>query len=210
MRLATDPWRRSTRGQATRLVAERPRGLTRRVAPLVALIAFLMLAAPALAQSADVQQLPSQFQLLRLFAYGAIAVSAALGLALYVYRHRHRMPYDFLYGVLLTAVAAPLLFWLATLMLPATSLCLDMALAIDAPANDYENVCRSARESAANLLGLRSGWRTVTDDQIVAGVQVPLAVFAVKAMLYVSTFVGGLVLFMLLKPLCRRMISRRS
>ena len=145
--------------------------------------------------------LKADFDLLRILGLVAIAIAVAAGLAFYRYRHRRLMPYDALFGLILTVALAPFLLFVFSFSLGAEgSACLSALVASGADAVQFDSVCSTARESAANMIGFKSLWRLIFGEVIVNGLVAPFAAGVVKLLMYTSTVVGSAALYSLIRP----------
>ena len=152
--------------------------------------------------------LKSEFDLLKILGLMAIAISVAAGLALFAYRHKRLMQYDALIGLVVAVILAPLLlFSFNSVALTANgNSCLSMAVASGADAQPVDAVCGASRDSAANMIGATSLWRTVMGEKIVDGMVAPLSAGIVKILMYLSVILGTLILYLLIRPLLKRFI----
>lgn len=150
--------------------------------------------------------LKTDFDLLKLLGLFGIAVSVALGLALFAYRHKRLMRYDALLGLLLTVVLAPLLFFVFSQIAlgPESNACFSAAIASGAEAVPFDAACGSAREGAANMVGMKSLWRSVMGETVVNGMVAPLGAAAVKFLMYLSVLLGAMILYLLIRPILKR------
>lgn len=158
------------------------------------------------AGDAALATLKSDFDLLKLLGLFGIAISVAMGLALFVYRHKRLMQYDALLGLLLTAVLAPVLFFVFSQIAlgPESNACFSAAIASGAEAVPFDAACGSAREGAANMVGMMSLWRVVMGETVVNGMVVPLGVAAVKFLMYMSVLLGAMILYLVIRPILKR------
>ena len=150
--------------------------------------------------------LKSDFDLLKLLGLVGIAVSVALGLALYTYRHKRLMQYDALFGLLLTAILAPVLFFIfSQVALGAeSSACFSAAIAAGAEAVPFDAACGSAREAAANMVGMKSLWRSVMGESVENGMVAPLGAVLVKFLMYLSVLLASVILYLVIRPVLKR------
>lgn len=149
--------------------------------------------------------LQSDFDLLKILGIVAIVVSVAIGLAFYVYRHKRLMQYDAVFGLLLTVVLAPALFFAFTYILSSESrACFSAALAAGADAVPFDGMCSAARERAANMIGFKSLWRMIMGETIVNGLIAPLAAGAVKFLMYLSVVLGAALMYLAIRPVLKR------
>jgi hypothetical protein len=150
--------------------------------------------------------LKSDFDLLKLLGLCGIALSVALGLALFAYRHKRLMQYDALFGLLLTIVLAPLLFFVFSQIAlgPDSNACFSAAIASGAEAVPFDAACGSAREGAANMVGMKSLWRSVMGETVVNGMVAPLGAAAVKFLMYLSVLLGAVILYLVIRPVLKR------
>lgn len=148
----------------------------------------------------------SDFDLLKILGITAIVVSVAVGLALYAYRHKRLMQYDAIFGLLLTVVGAPILFFTFTYILgPESRACFSAAVAAGADAVPFDSACSAARESAANMIGLKSLWRMIMGETIVNGLIAPLAAGAVKFLMYLSVVLGAALTYLAIRPVLKKL-----
>ncbi len=152
--------------------------------------------------------LKSEFDLLKILGLVAIAISVGAGLALFAYRHKRLMQYDALIGLVLAVILAPLLlFSFNSVALSANgSSCLSMAVSSGADAQPVDAACGSSRETAANMIGATSLWRTVMGETIVDGMVAPLSSGIVKLLMYLSVILGAVILYLVIRPLLKRFI----
>ncbi len=151
-------------------------------------------------------EIKEHFDYLKIAGLAAIFVAAGLGLYVYGRMHRRAIPKAAAAGLAVVVVAAPMLFWVASYLLltEGASLCLTEALARGANATPYDDVCRSARESVANLLGMKSAWGWVMGQQILNGVVVPISAGVIQRLMYVSILIGAVLLFFAFIPIVRK------
>jgi len=156
--------------------------------------------------AASLAILKSDFDLLKLLGLFGIAVSVALGLAFFAYRHKRLMQYDAILGLMLTIVLAPFLFFVFSQVAlgPESNACFSAAIASGAEAVPFDAACSSAREGAANMVGMASLWRSVMGETIVNGVVAPLGAAAVKFLIYLSVLLGSVVLYLAIRPVLKR------
>jgi len=156
----------------------------------------------------DAVALKSEFDLLKILGLMAIAISVAAGLALFAYRHKRLMRYDALIGLIWAIILAPLLLLsFNSVALSANgSACLSMAVSSGADAQPIDAACGSSRETAANMIGATSLWRTMMGETIVDGMVAPLSAGIVKILMYLSVILGTLILYLLIRPLLKRFI----
>ena len=156
--------------------------------------------------TASLAILKSEFDLLKLLGLFGIAVSVALGLAFFAYRHKRLMQYDAMLGLMLTIVLAPFLFFVFSQVAlgPESNACFSAAIAAGAEAVPFDAACSSAREGAANMVGMASLWRSVMGETIVNGVVAPLGAAAVKFLIYLSVLLGSVVLYLAIRPVLKR------
>lgn len=158
------------------------------------------------AGDAALASLKSDFDLLKILGLVGIVVAVVLGLALYTYRHRRLMQYDAVSGLLLTVLVAPALFVGFTQILgPESRACFSATVAGGADAVPFDSACASAREGAANLIGLKSLWRTAMGESIVNGMITSLGAGIVKLLMYLSVTVGAALLYLLIRPVLKRL-----
>lgn len=151
----------------------------------------------------------ADFKLLKILGFCAVALSVVVGLVVYSIRHRRLQKFDTVLAAIITTVLAPVLLFLATKVLATDSAaCLGMALSTGADASAFSDGCRTARESLANMFGLKSLWTMITGQTIVNGVIVPLAAGLVKGLIYVSVTLAAPVIFLLLKPIIKRTLYK--
>lgn len=160
------------------------------------------------AGDAALATLKSDFDLLKLLALFGIAVSVTLGLALFAYRHKRLMTYDALVGLLMTVVLAPLLFFAFSQIAlgPESNACFSAAIASGAEAVPFDAACSSAREGAANMVGMKSLWRSVMGETVLNGMIAPLSAAAVKFLMYLSVLLGAVILYLVIRPILKRII----
>lgn len=153
------------------------------------------------ASDAALVALKGDFDLLKILGLVGIAVAVTAGLAFYAYRHRRLMQYDAQFGLLLTVALAPLLLFVFTFVLGAEShACLSAMVASGADAVQFDSVCGTARESAANMIGFTSLWRLIFGEVIVNGLVAPFAAGIVKLLMYTSTVFGSAILYLVIRP----------
>lgn len=169
--------------------------------------------APAAASDAsdqDLQRVIADFKLLKMLAYLAVGLAVLVGLVLYALRHRRIQKYDTLFAVIATTLLAPLLLYLATKTLSTdASACLGVALGGGADASVFSDVCRSSRESVANLFGFKSLWTLVSGRTVENGVALALPAGLVTALIYLSATLIAPLILLLLKPLVKASLSRK-
>lgn len=157
--------------------------------------------------NAEIGTLHNDFSYLRWMGWAAIAVSVVLGLLVYGRLHSGHRPNDSLLGLVTVLVAAPLLLTLATLTLSDIgSECLRAPLA--SASDPFTGPCRDARESAANLVGMKAVWNQVVGQQIIDGVAMPLAASSVRILLYISSLLAAVVLYFLFKRPVRMLVYK--
>lgn len=162
--------------------------------------------AATVAGDAALASLKSDFDLLKILGLVGIVVAVVLGLGLYAYRHRRLMQYDAVLGLLLAVLVAPVLFAGFTQILGAESrACFSATVAGGADAVPFDSACASAREGAANMIGLKSLWRTVMGESIVNGMIASLGAGVVKLLMYLSVTVGAALLYLLVRPVLKRL-----
>lgn len=157
----------------------------------------------------DLQRVIADFKLLKILGYLAVGIAAVGGLVLYALRHRRIQKYDTLFAVLAATVLAPLLIYAASKTLSTdASACLGVALSGGADASVFGDVCRSARESVANLFGFKSLWSLIAGRSVESGTALALPAGLVAALTYLSATVMAPLLVILLKPLVKASLSR--
>lgn len=162
------------------------------------------------ASDQDLQRVIADFKLLKMFAYLAIGLAVLVGLVLYAIRHRRIQKYDTLFAVIATTLLAPLLLYLATKNLSTdAAACLGVALGGGADASVFGDVCRSSRESVANLFGFKSLWTLISGRTVENGVALALPAGLVTALIYLSATLIAPLIVLLLKPLVKASLSRK-
>lgn len=147
----------------------------------------------------------SDFDLLKVLGLASIAIGVLVGLVFYAYRHKRLMQYDAVLGLALTLVVAPILFFLFTQVLSSESrACFSAVVVAGADSLPFDAACSSAREGAANMIGLKSIWRMVMGESIVNGLVVPLAADSVKFLMYLSVIFGSALLYLVILPLLKK------
>ena len=157
----------------------------------------------------DLQRVIADFRLLKILGYLSVGVAVAVGLVLYAIRHRRIQKYDTFFAVLAATLLAPLLLYAASKTLSTdASACLGVALGGGADASVFGDVCRSARESVANLFGFKSLWSLIAGRTVESGTALALPAGLVAALTYLSATVIAPLLVLLLKPLVKASLSR--
>ena len=158
------------------------------------------------AMTASLAILKSDFDLLKLLGLLGIVVSVALGLSFFVYRHKRLMQYDAVLGLMLTIVLSPLLFFVFSQIAlgPESNACLSAAISSGADSVPFDVACGSAREAAANMVGMSSLWRSVMGETIINGVVAPLSASAVKFLMYLSVLLGSVIIYLAIRPILKR------
>lgn len=161
------------------------------------------------ASDQDLQRVIADFRLLKILGYLSVGVAVAVGLVLYAIRHRRIQKYDTLFAVLAATLLAPLLMYAASKTLSTdASACLGVALGGGADASVFGDICRSARESVANLFGFTSLWTLIAGRTVESGIALALPASLVAALTYLSATVTAPLLVLLLKPLVKASLSR--
>lgn len=157
----------------------------------------------------DLQRVIVDFKLLKILGYLSVGVAVTVGLVLYAIRHRRIQKYDTLFALLAATLLAPLLMYAASKTLSTdASACLGVALGGGADASVFSDVCRSARESVANLFGFKSLWTLIAGSTVDSGIALALPAGLVAALTYLSATVTAPLLVLLLKPLVKATLSR--
>ena len=142
---------------------------------------------------------------IRLASYIAVAIAVASGIWLFVYRRRRTLRHSKTAGALCAVLVAWVLFatlsaWLTT---PQAASCASITIDPAAQTTDFEDVCRAARESAANSFGLASLYRALLVPE--GGGQVtPIGAAVLKFLAYFGVLAVALVLFLALRPPAER------
>jgi len=162
---------------------------------------------------ADTEQalikIKSEFATVKLAAYIAMVLASLSGLVVFVYRRKRLMTFSKITGAITTAVLSLGLFALLSVSLSSSesSACASAALEVGTAAKDYDDVCRAARESAANSFGLASAFRSVFMS---AGSDfiVPIGVGVLKLLSYISVLVASLLAFFISRPIAQQLFIR--
>lgn len=145
--------------------------------------------------------LAADFDLLRMLGFVSIGVAVAAGLALYIYRHRRLMQYDALFGLLLTVSLAPMLFYVSTQFLGDHShTCLSMSVAVD-NVTKFDSDCATARESTANIIGLKTVWQLI----FAGASEAFLSAGVTQFLMYFSMIFGSAIPYLCIRPLLKRL-----
>ena len=139
-------------------------------------------------------QIESNFAALRLSSYIAVAVGAAIALVVFVVMRRAYIPFATVAG----AACAMILSVAGLAIASAALLGLDAATCASAllefPAREtYDEVCRAAREGAANLFGFVDAFRAAFVSGV-AGVA-PISSGVVRFLAYLSVPIVALLLY---------------
>lgn len=171
-------------------------------------------AAQAIAPEGDeasqaIAMIKSEFATIRLASYLAVAVALVVGLGVYVYRRRLLMTFSKTAGAVTAALLSLVLLALLSSVLSSleSAACASAVLEAGARATDYDDVCRSARESAANGFGFASGFRALF-IAAGSGYIVPIGTGVLKFLTYLSVLLVTLISFFVVQPLAERLFVR--
>lgn len=157
-------------------------------------------ASTAGANSSSLSDIQSQFGALKLVAYVALGSGLVVGLLVFRKLRSGQIPLATTIGAACTAGVALLVFWLgSTFLLSADSAACGAALLeTGSRAQLYDDLCREAREGAANAFGFVSAFRGLFLSAG-EGFVVPVAGAMVKLLAHVSLLLTALVLYLLLR-----------
>lgn len=167
--------------------------------------------APALGDAGDAAlvSLKSEFDLLKMLGLGVIVVSATAGLATFGYMHKRLMKHDALVGFLVVLLITPFLFWTSSRLALSQdgAGCLSATLVSGSEARPFDDACRGARESAANMVGAKALWKMVMGESIVSGLVVPMAAGGIMLLMYFSTLATATALYFIVKPFWKKLFT---
>lgn len=161
--------------------------------------------AAAEADAARLRVIRTEFATRKALAYMAFAVALASGLWVFIYRRRRLMPLSRTAGAVTSVLVSVVLFaLLAKLFTSADAAsCASALLEIGARATDYDDICRAARESAANAFGFSTIFRYLfvpADPQYIQ----PIGAAMLTVLTYLSIPLAALVAFFIARPLAER------
>ena len=151
----------------------------------------------------------SEFATLKLASYLAGAVAVAAGLGVFLFRRRRLMTFSKTSGAVTVGILSLVLLALLSSVLSSSegAACASAVLEVGAKATDYDDVCRAAREAAANGFGFASGFRAMF-IAAGSGYIVPIGTGVLKFLTYFSVLLVALIAFFVVQPLAERLFVR--
>ena len=152
----------------------------------------------------------SEYPMLRMLSYAALAIGVVCGLLVYLWRRRGLRSFAITAGATATLVIAGLSFALFSelVLSPETSSCSTARLNFGTQRERYDDACREARERAANAFGLVSLYRSNAMREG-ADATLPVASGVVKTLSWLSLLTVSLLLYLLLRPLALKLAVKR-